>query len=66
MKRLHGQNLGYKLCQLFGLDSNKIEHISILCNVNDYVRVEVVYVSFDTDLELVMDEIREYELVDKA
>jgi hypothetical protein len=65
MRPVHGHNLGARLCELFELDADKVDSINILCHVNDYVRVEVTYLAVDVELQEIVDEIREYRLVEK-
>ena len=65
IRPVHGYKLGQQLCKLFGLDAERIEQISITCNVNDLVKVEVFYIDLNCEEQEFVDEFVRYRLVEE-
>jgi len=65
IRPVHGYKLGQQLCELFGLDAQRIEQITITCNVNDVVKVEVFYIDLDCEAQEFVDEFARYRLVEE-
>jgi len=64
MRLIHGYALGKQLCELFGIDPNRVEQISVLCHVNSPVTVEVSFVDHDVSLEEIAETFAQYRLVE--
>jgi hypothetical protein len=65
MNYVMGITLGGKLCDLLGLDKNKIESINILCHLDHPAAVEVIYRVYSDELIEIVDEFHRYRIVEE-
>ena len=65
MNHVMGITLGSKLCDLLGIDKNKVESINILCHVDAPAAIEVTYRVYSDELIDIVDEFHRYRIVEE-